>query len=302
MEFPLTAKHISHNHRLIFNKAQKDFSETKKVVCYGCLEPINPEKAFFNCREVGTSSLSVVQAVEKVGRGSSITASPASSNYVYHVLGYHPTYLGKWKMHSCTLTPLAYFLDHLDPIRHGLVTAAEKGRSHYFTDATAANSTYACLVLHHDQHPLTLAFSLPEEYLKFDPNCDICSKGVRPPRWVYYCGPCRFFAHIKCATSEVNSIFKLRSDQIEEAEALDSKVIRLPIPGEFRDQISYLLGTANRGEIQRAQEFTHNSHPHPLILCDDAVTKDDDLILRYVGQYSAYEPLASIVSHGTPDN
>ncbi|KAK3026784.1 hypothetical protein RJ639_040262 [Escallonia herrerae] len=130
---------------------------------------------------------------------------------------------------------------------------------------------------HHNQHPLTLAFSLPTEYLKFDSQkCDICAKQVRPSLWVYHCAPCRFLAHLKCATSEVKSI--CRFSEIEEEEAYDSKVIRLPVRDECTNLVSYLLGTANRGQIQRAEEVTHSSHHHPLILCDKAITKDDKLV------------------------
>ncbi|KAK2998089.1 hypothetical protein RJ639_024888 [Escallonia herrerae] len=245
MEFPRTAKHISHEHRLIFNEAQKDFGETKKVICYGCLQQINPEHAFFSCRECDD----------------------------FFCTEHVKNYLGKLNTPCILMRFLLYY--HTEKVLIHFAFAM-------FVEEIGSGSPTVVTI--HNQHPLTLAFSLPEQYLKFDPNCDICSKRVSPPHWVYYCGPCRFFAHIKCATLEVKSIFKLRSEssdqsKIEEEEALDSKVIRLPMPGGSINHISYLLGTANRGEIQKAEEFTHDCHPHPLILCEDALTKDDELLV-----------------------
>ncbi|KAK2976135.1 hypothetical protein RJ640_010670 [Escallonia rubra] len=96
----------------------------------------------------------------------------------------------------------------------------------------------------------------------------------------------RFFAHVKCATSEVKSTRKLRSEssqrsEFEEEEALDYKVIRLPMPGECMDQVSYLLGTANCGEIQRAEEVDSlikiQVRNKASFKCDACGTDDRDL-------------------------
>ncbi|KAK2975728.1 hypothetical protein RJ640_010787 [Escallonia rubra] len=44
------SKHFSHEHDLTLNKVQQlEDGETKRAVCYGCLEPI-AEQAFFSCR------------------------------------------------------------------------------------------------------------------------------------------------------------------------------------------------------------------------------------------------------------
>ncbi|WOG94722.1 hypothetical protein DCAR_0314019 [Daucus carota subsp. sativus] len=53
----------------------------------------------------------------------------------------------------------------------------------------------------HHKHPLTLAYSLPQNYRSFPKPCRICNKELDPTDWLYYCLSCRFFAHTKCATS-----------------------------------------------------------------------------------------------------
>lgn len=59
-------------------------------------------------------------------------------------------------------------------------------------------------------HPLVLAFSLPEKYLRFRELCAICRNRVFPKRWLYYCADCRFFAHLQCATSADENITEQR--------------------------------------------------------------------------------------------
>ncbi|KAA8518242.1 hypothetical protein F0562_015875 [Nyssa sinensis] len=51
-------------------------------------------------------------------------------------------------------------------------------------------------------HPLTLSYSLSHEYSKSEVKCNICAGKVRSPYWVYRCAKCKYFAHVKCATSE----------------------------------------------------------------------------------------------------
>ncbi|KAK3011164.1 hypothetical protein RJ639_013012 [Escallonia herrerae] len=96
----------------------------------------------------------------------------------------------------------------------------------------------------------------------------------------------QFFAHIQCATSELKSISSERSE-IKMGET--SKVMKFPVPDEFMNQINYFLQELNIGEIQRATELAHVSHPHPLILCDVqagniCISKDDLLVCNGCAQ------------------
>ena len=52
---------------------------------------------------------------------------------------------------------------------------------------------------HH--HPLSLAFSFPSKYRKYIIDCDVCLKRLNKTSWVYFCGICRFFAHIRCVVA-----------------------------------------------------------------------------------------------------
>ena len=57
---------------------------------------------------------------------------------------------------------------------------------------------------HDYDHPLVLAYSLPEEYWEFGVSCYLCSVEIRWIfyYWVYYCADCRYFAHVHCALSQ----------------------------------------------------------------------------------------------------
>lgn len=60
---------------------------------------------------------------------------------------------------------------------------------------------------HHNGHPLVLAYSLPEEYLRFGVSCSLCPEMVYPCYWLYYCAECRYFAHVHCASSAARYVF-----------------------------------------------------------------------------------------------
>ncbi|KAK3013395.1 hypothetical protein RJ639_009456 [Escallonia herrerae] len=61
------------------------------------------------------------------------------------------------------------------------------------------------------KHPLMLSYSLPSQYTKFDPLCDICRKRLRRFYWVYYCGKCRYFTHVTCAPPKIEPIMSIHS-------------------------------------------------------------------------------------------
>uniref|UniRef100_A0A5B7ABQ0 Phorbol-ester/DAG-type domain-containing protein n=1 Tax=Davidia involucrata TaxID=16924 RepID=A0A5B7ABQ0_DAVIN len=150
---------------------------------------------------------------------------------------------------------------------------------------------------HH--HPLTLAYSLPLKYSKFEYRCQICSKRVVPTYWVYYCPRCRYFAHVNCAKSETGSVRSSDSENEIEAKDLDPNLIQLPPPPQkYIDLISHFPEKLNSGENESATEVNHLSddqdqlkhfsHDHPLILSDvvqlqgsskDEIQNDEIIIL-----------------------
>ncbi|KAK2976139.1 hypothetical protein RJ640_010674 [Escallonia rubra] len=120
------------------------------------------------------------------------------------------------------------------------------------------------------RHPLTLSYSLPEEYVKFKQSCGICGQRLKPVYWVYACSPCRYFAHVKCATRGETENFRNGESQIrEDQEDLDSNLISLPIMSyDSRNLMISFLWDVSLKEIQSGTELHHISHGHPLILCD----------------------------------
>ncbi|KAL8155086.1 hypothetical protein AgCh_000464 [Apium graveolens] len=58
---------------------------------------------------------------------------------------------------------------------------------------------------HHHDHPLDLAYSLPQEYQSFGVSCHLCPEKVYPFYWLYYCAGCRYYAHVQCALSAAES-------------------------------------------------------------------------------------------------
>ncbi|CAI9100022.1 OLC1v1036939C2 [Oldenlandia corymbosa var. corymbosa] len=49
----------------------------------------------------------------------------------------------------------------------------------------------------HD-HPLSLVYSVPNEFRRFGIPCDYCLRDIPSRSWVYYCGPCRYIIHLGC--------------------------------------------------------------------------------------------------------
>ncbi|KAH7853627.1 hypothetical protein Vadar_004845 [Vaccinium darrowii] len=136
---------------------------------------------------------------------------------------------------------------------------------------------------HSDQdHLLTLARSLPDEYSIFSPSCDICCKEVYAliwvngnevftMNWVYYCAGCRYFAHVNCATS------KRETSGDEEARievVLDPNPILLPVANSSLDLVAQFVKRSNLEEIKMTTKLEHFGHGHPLILFDEQMSNE----------------------------
>ncbi|XP_047983282.1 uncharacterized protein LOC125223996 [Salvia hispanica] len=90
--------------------------------------------------------------------------------------------------------------------------ATEKGDSYTCTvcdycihESCALLPLSADFPRHHPAHSLSLAFSIPSEYIKYDFDCAICYTTLPLMRWVYHCSLCRYVVHLNCATSTVDS-------------------------------------------------------------------------------------------------
>ncbi|XP_047983801.1 uncharacterized protein LOC125224447 [Salvia hispanica] len=75
---------------------------------------------------------------------------------------------------------------------------------------------------HHPNHSLSLAFTLPSEYIKYEFDCAICSTTLPLRRWVYHCHLCRYVVHLKCVTSTFHDDNENENEN-ENANAIDGK-------------------------------------------------------------------------------
>ncbi|KAK3013407.1 hypothetical protein RJ639_009468 [Escallonia herrerae] len=86
------------------------------------------------------------------------------------------------------------------------------------------------------KHPLTLSYTLPSQYTTFDVFCDICREELRHYYWVYYCGKCRYFTHVRCAPSKIEPLMSIHPPEIDDH---DSDRLYLP-PDDIKSINSYL--------------------------------------------------------------
>lgn len=114
----------------------------------------------------------------------------------------------------------------------------------------------------HHKHPLTLAYSLPKIYHKFQQSCRICSANLFRGHWLYYCPDCRFFAHIKCATSP-----KISRKRNNKAYDDYSSIVHIPPPEHewfwqqyIKKEIIYWLKDAPVTPPVHINHWSHEQH------------------------------------------
>ncbi|XP_076959946.1 uncharacterized protein LOC143636173 [Bidens hawaiensis] len=125
-------------------------------------------------------------------------------------------------------------------------------------------------------HLLTLAYSFPQflKRARFYPGCKVCDSGFISTFWHYRCDKCRYYAHVKCATSMSEafmSIFMLPGLGKTSKNFKDDdhpNLIRCPFPNESFNLLKHLF--INKGELTIEREIDGEifSHPHPLILIE----------------------------------
>ncbi|KAL3533821.1 hypothetical protein ACH5RR_007342 [Cinchona calisaya] len=126
----------------------------------------------------------------------------------------------------------------------------------------------------HD-HPLSLAYCLPNEYRGYGFSCELCHRELKPSSWVYYCGHCRYFVHISCITKQA-----LKPD-------VDRKPDYFPFPNNnLVEIIQHYSGVVKNKLGKSDQEFSEikiESHKHTLVLSqvqkDLNNTKQEDMII-----------------------
>ncbi|XP_042045103.1 uncharacterized protein LOC121791134 [Salvia splendens] len=147
--------------------------------------------------------------------------------------------------------------------------------------------------LRYHHHRLSLAFIFPMEYRKYIFNCDVCFKRLDRTSWVYFCGDCRFFAHIRCVASTTTEIADEDSNLGGDDDGFD--VVEFPLhardiskelitPFVMREKglnnipdVADMPATVKMPETTARFSFLFNYHNHPLSLVSELPHKDDEV-------------------------
>ncbi|XP_027182710.1 uncharacterized protein LOC113781069 [Coffea eugenioides] len=143
------------------------------------------------------------------------------------------------------------------------------------------------IVKHKDHdHSLHLAYSLPSDYRSFPQQCFVCWKKVHPSRWVYYCGPCRYFVHITCVVISQEDEGQLSEDiEYPISGERDQNVVKLPSSNAAQELIARFLlkddeisSNNDPGKSNIPEEIFTNSHgKHPLVLSEKVQNLHDEI-------------------------
>ncbi|KAH6786500.1 hypothetical protein C2S52_006052 [Perilla frutescens var. hirtella] len=147
---------------------------------------------------------------------------------------------------------------------------------------------------HRHHHHLSLSSRFPLHHRDFEYKCAVCDKDFDLDCWVYYCGDCRYFAHLKCATSTEQDDFSSNVNQEEINDAGGSILIQFPL--EASDISRELITPFVIREIGKdlaasciididmtktnasSSSILFNHHKHPLsLICHKDDDGDDDI-------------------------
>ncbi|KAL1534307.1 hypothetical protein AAHA92_30496 [Salvia divinorum] len=121
---------------------------------------------------------------------------------------------------------------------------------------------------HHPAHSLSLAFSLPSEYIIYEFDCAICSLTLPLRRWVYHCHLCRYVVHLNCATSTFDNDNENAIDDEKEATnfpiAVDDMYEEIIRPFVKRQREQILVPHHDHGNQNIGGKYSFSNHPHLL--------------------------------------
>ncbi|CDP14956.1 unnamed protein product [Coffea canephora] len=170
-------------------------------------------------------------------------------------------------------------------------------------------------VKHKDHnHPLHLAYSLPSENRSFRQGCSVCREKVHPSRWVYYCGPCRYFVHVTCVVISQEDEGQLSEDiEYPISGEQDQNVVKLPSRNAAQELIARFL--LKEDEISSGNDsgksnipeniFIDSHRKHPLVLSQkvqnldeikSTANSDDQAIIAVLARYSSIEDIEYPIS------
>ncbi|XAR67954.1 hypothetical protein NMG60_11002910, partial [Bertholletia excelsa] len=119
----------------------------------------------------------------------------------------------------------------------------------------------------HHPHPLILTYSIPYEYYRYIPRCNICHVSIYRRHWTYGCHECQYWVHVYCATPEIQDCkanIKVSDNEFHP--------ISLPMPDESVDLVTqFIKDITLEGTYRGELDIINNSHQHPLIFFDNQV-------------------------------
>ncbi|PWA81672.1 protein kinase C-like, phorbol ester/diacylglycerol-binding domain, DC1 [Artemisia annua] len=132
-------------------------------------------------------------------------------------------------------------------------------------------------------HPLTLAYSFPDQKAKFDPRCKVCEERFDENLWIYKCEKCRYYAHIDCAsTSKKGSMVSILFNEGTSTVSKNYRdsdypdLLHLPFPDQTsQTKVLKHLFYGESGSRAFETNLTHPFHQHPLTLVDTPCCNND---------------------------
>ncbi|KAM7502594.1 hypothetical protein LguiB_001498 [Lonicera macranthoides] len=304
----MALNHFSHGHPLMLvNQVQKEEGE-KDVVCYGCQKPISSSAyscndcKYFLHKKCAELPKEIIHDKHIQHPLTLLSYPPYQSSScqcdVCHISGW------KWFTYHCSTCE---FDVHIQCVLEDRVVVKHESHPHpltivhkkalfncdacftededmsYFCNTCEFWIHRSCALLpstiqhnSHD-HPLLLNYFLPYIHRGSTFSCGICKQKVHPNFWVYDCDKCRYFVHVKCATSE--TMIRDATSETSAKDELEPSVIKFPIVDESVNLLDELLKEANLGDTNRAAMLTHFSHDHQLILFDNEDERNNDEII-----------------------
>ncbi|CAK9143411.1 unnamed protein product [Ilex paraguariensis] len=166
----------------------------------------------------------------------------------------------------------------------------------FWIHKSCASLPYTIKVNDH-HHPLSLTKQYLYNITNFKQYCNKCDEFLWVASSVYCCGPCRYFVHVKCATSEAGSSRGAEiSSSNKDDEFLESNPVNLPVNDEFVDLARYFVKDININEFEKETEINNWSHEHPLLLFD--VQNINEVVPTYQRRFNTQVTLNTCLSLG----
>ncbi|CAK9143412.1 unnamed protein product [Ilex paraguariensis] len=317
-------KNPIHEHPLILKEVHNE--EGKKVICYGCREPILDTT--YSCKECENYFLhrrcAELPAENKDPRhpGHSLnllkrSTSKNHSTYMCDVCrgtqAQFTYYCSHCHFNICVLCFLEEPMITLPC--HGHQLTLLRRSANFNCNAcklSGKGSSYLCYTCqfwihkscalspttiepdYHHHHRLNLNYKyLSSKFSDYKDRCNSCRKEIIDGSWAYRCeAQCKYFVHFECAISTLRGGGRKNEAEmkVNGKDDLDINLIRLPLAGDSLDLVRYFVEHSNQEETKGETTIDHWTHDHQLILVDkhhNNEMKDVVVLLRIVPHSNA---------------